>query len=201
MITKKVKEEIDRAIKQIWVEDIVDDYANSALLLEDSLKCSFYYHLRRRLGSLLVENNLKIYPEYYFSNLGYKADIAIVEIDPEKNDYIRNRVTSVVAILELKYKSGYSKNKEEEIKRDIQKLRQYHYTECPKCLCYLAVIYEESCYVTNWMDKRSTGKNKWANGCATELTAAFINGYMQFEVRSYNGLNQDCDTVVVLDGK
>ena len=83
MIKKRVMKEIDRSIKTIWKKDIQKDYLEEYLLREDSLKCAMYYHLRKKLDKLLRENHLRIYPEYYFKELKYRADIAIVEINDE----------------------------------------------------------------------------------------------------------------------
>ena len=83
MISKNVLKEIDRAVKEIWLNEVVNDYDDGFLFKEDSLKCCLYYHLRNRLEKLLKDNNLRIYPEFYFSELKYRADIAIVEMDPK----------------------------------------------------------------------------------------------------------------------
>ena len=58
MISENVMKEIDHTIKEIWLNNIAKDYSNHFLLKEDSLKCCFYYHLRRKLATLLKELSL-----------------------------------------------------------------------------------------------------------------------------------------------
>lgn len=183
MISKSVIKEIDRTIQEVWLNNIAKDYSNYYLLKEDSLKCSFYYHLRRKLATILKENNLRIYPEYYFSELRYKADIAIVEIDPfcEAN-HLKDCVTKVIAVIELKYDGGNSERAVSWIKSDIQKMKNYIQSGI-QCQYYFAVIYETECEYLNWLDKRST--NHWAANNVTELDAGYLDGKMIFEVHSY----------------
>lgn len=70
---------IDNAIKKIWCKEIKMDYENYSLLKEDSLKNSFYYHLRTKLtDSFLQENNMRIYTEFYLN--GIRADLVIAKI-------------------------------------------------------------------------------------------------------------------------
>lgn len=188
MVSKKVIKEIDRIIKQIWENNIPKDYFSYYMLREDSLKCCLYYHLRRKLARLLEENNLRIYPEYYFSELRYRADIAIVQIDPTSNEeYLANMVTDVIAIIELKYTGGNAESTALWVKEDVLKIKDYIQSGKMRCQFYFAVIYETECYALNWMDGRST--NNWAAGYVTELNAGYIDEEMRFEVNSYNGLN------------
>lgn len=74
MISKEIIAEIDRVIKSVWVRNIRQDYMNGMLLYEDSLKCALYYHLRKRLEKLLRDNHLRIYGEFTFPALKYRAD-------------------------------------------------------------------------------------------------------------------------------
>lgn len=179
---------IDKIIKDIWLNGIAKDYAEHHLLKEDCLKNSFYYHLRTRLADVMNEHNIRIFTEYYLPELGYRADIAIVIIDPEiEDEHLQDMVTDVLAIIELKYKSGYSKGIEQEIKNDVWKIQDYIKIGRMDCQFYLAVIYETECWAFNWLDKRQT--NNWAANRVTELDAGFIDGKMKFEVNSYNGLN------------
>ena len=64
MIKKSVKIEIDKIIKDVWLEDICEDYGNGLLIKEASLQCALYHHLRLRLADILEKNNLYIYPEF-----------------------------------------------------------------------------------------------------------------------------------------
>lgn len=100
---------IDKTIKEIWVNEIKKDYDEDYLLKEDSLKNSLYFHIRSKLGNVLRDNNLRIYPEFYFPELKYRADLAIVQMDTEsENYYLKDRIKEVVAIFELKYVNANS---------------------------------------------------------------------------------------------
>ena len=179
---------IDKTIKEIWVSEIARDYSEHYLLKEDCLKNSFYFHLRTKLSDYLKANNLRIYTEYYISVLGYYADLAIVQINPESEEtHLKDWVTNVIALFEFKYKGGYSKITESVIKSDIIKLKRYVQNSDLQCQFYLAVIYETECWALNWLDKRQT--NNWASNRVTELDAGYIDGNMVFEINSYNGLN------------
>lgn len=164
------------------------DYDNYFLLKEDSLKCSFYYHLRNKLGDeFLQQNNLRIFSEFNDSKLkGQKvrADIAIVIFNPNKKDYyFGNRVTDIVAIIELKFKG---KNvSAEHFLDDIVKTKKYiKDLDIKNCHYYLGFIheneYEEG---TQWIYKNRD--LKWANKKVTELFANKIkdgNGNLEFGI-------------------
>jgi hypothetical protein len=185
MIDKCIIEEIDRIIKEIWVKEIPKDYHNAYLLKEASLKCSLYFHLRTKLKKILEENNLRIYTEYYFHNLNYNADIAIVQVD-DSIEKIRDKVVDVIAVMELKYDGGNSIGTANAIKYDLHKIKNCIQSG-KLCQYYFGVIYQTECICLNWLDKRST--NNWAKGYVTELNAGGINGCIVFEVNSYNGMN------------
>ena len=190
MVKKSIIKEIDRTIKEIWKEDICKDYWNDYLDKEDTLKCDLYYHMRRKLNRLMRENNLRIYTEYVFLNPRYRADIVIVEIDPDMDyDCLDNAVTSFVALFELKFTPGYDDRTVEWVKHDFWKLKDYlKVGGLSECQFYFATVYEAPCKWLNWLDARST--NNWAAGRVTELDSGYIDGEMLFEVHSYNGMNK-----------
>lgn len=193
MVPKRVVKQIDRVIKETWIDDIQKDYFSISLLREDSLKCAFYYHLRRKLAGLLEEYNLRIYSEYYFPALQYKADLAIVQINPNsKEAYFKDFVVDVIALFELKFTSGTSTSTRDWIKHDTAKLKNYMQAGSLSCQFYFAVIYEAERNCLVWMDRRST--NHWASGYVTELDAGRIDGELVFAINSYNGLNSDLNT-------
>ena len=190
MIDQSIIEEIDRAIKETWLNEIPKDYDAGCLLKEASLQCSLYYHLRKKLNNLLEENNLRIYPEYHFAKLNYHADIAIVQIDSTiAKPHLRDKVIDVIAVMELKYDGGNSIRTATAIRNDLQKIKNYIQSGKLLCQYYFAVIYETECVSLNWLDRRST--NNWAKGCVTEMNAGGLDGYMYFEVNSYNEMNND----------
>ena len=188
MIKTSVLKEIDKTIKDIWLNEICEDYGNGFLIKEASLQCSFYYHLWNSLKTLLNENNLYFYPEVYFKDLKYYADLAIVEMNMDLEcSYLADKLTDIAAIIELKYDSGSAISTSDYIKTDKTKIRKYVQSLGYNCQYYFGVIYETECEWLNWFDKRST--NNWADGCLTELNAGYLDDRMFFEVNSYNNIN------------
>ncbi len=193
MITREVMRAIDQVIKEIWLKEISKDYGYGRLLREASLQCSLYHHIRSRLGNVLEENGLFVYPEFYIPELKYRADMAIVEMDRSIEGHLSERVTDVSAIIELKFEGGTAKGTLDVIKADLQKLKLYA-TQMANCQFYFGIIYETECEWLHWLDHRST--DHWADGCMTELNAGYLNGAMTFEVNSYNHMNIQNDSVV-----
>ncbi len=193
MIKKSVIKEIDRTIKEIWRDNVRKDYWNDYLDKEDTLKCDLYYHMRRKLDRIMKENNLRIFTEYYFPELKYRADMVIVEIDSEIDAPLDNSVINFAALFELKYTSGYDQASVDWIKHDYWKFKDYLNIGLSECQFYFATIYEEDCDWLAWLDARST--NNWADGRVTELVSGRIDGEMIFEVHSYNGMNKSLNDV------
>ena len=190
MVSEEVLVQIDREIKLCWKKSIRKDYWDGYLLKEDSLKCALYFHLRRKLDKVLRENSLRIYPEYYISELKYRADIVIVQIDEQKEyKWLKDSVTDVVALFELKYVGARDDATLEWVKSDLWKFKEYiNVVGLNDCQFYFSVIYENECSSLNWLDARST--NNWAKGRVTELNAGVLGDEMTFEVNSYNNLNE-----------
>lgn len=188
LVDKSIIRLIDKTIKEIWVNEIKNDYDEDYLLKEDSLKNSLYFHIRSTLEDVLRDNNLRIYPEFYFPELKYRADLAIVQMDTEsKNYYLKDRVSEVVVIFELKYVNASNNNEatEQWIMEDIKKFKRYVQEGQLNAQFYFAVIYENERKRMNWIDQRSS--KHWAKGKVTELDAAIAGDEMWFEVNSYNG--------------
>ncbi|MFF2483763.1 hypothetical protein [Paenibacillus sp. NPDC058071] len=188
--------EIDRAIKEAWINNIRADYSNYFLLLEDSLKNAFYSHLRSRLSdTFLLENKIRIFTEM---NNGYeeRIDIAIVRINDIEEDHLANRVVEYLAVIELKYKAKYTTITP--FLDDIQKMRRYLKRKgMQDCQYYLGFIHEEEYGLeeTSWLTERE--KNSWAAGKLTELSGFYNRGTCVFTVISYNNLNEDLNHTMV----
>lgn len=190
MIAKKAIQTIDQVIKEVWINDICEDYGKGKLLREASLQSSLYYHMRSYLKDVLDEHNLFIYPEYYVPELKYRADMAIVEMDFSAGGHLSERVSDVAAIIELKFENGTAKGTTDIIKADLQKFKLYA-QQMENCQFYFGIIYETECKWLHWLDRRST--KHWADGCMTELNAGYLDGAMTFEVNSYNYMNLQND--------
>lgn len=186
MIKKSVRKLIDETIKTIWTKNIPHDFDEGYIINEDCLKMSFCYHLRRKLASVLRDNNLRIYTEKYFPAMRKKPDIIIAEIRndfPENSLYSSIREEDIVALLELKFRSDTAKSTSDWIQADIKKMKDYVQKSNVQCQMYFAVIYEVECEWLHWLDRRST--NNWAAGTVTELDAGYIDGKMEYDVHTY----------------
>lgn len=197
---------IDKAIKQIWVNEIANDYAENFLLKEDTLKNAFYHHLRNRLDAILSEKNLRIYTE--FNECGLKtrrkrADLAIVKMkdEPSNSEYLGEDVESVLALIELKFTSGGARSINT-IFEDVAKTKNYiqdkKYADMyMNCQFYLGIIHEHTYKHSDlqWLGKRQY--NNWAKGRLTELNASYYEDKLPekigFSICSYNELNPDME--------
>ncbi|WP_304819312.1 hypothetical protein, partial [uncultured Clostridium sp.] len=163
MIKKSIRKKIDKVIKNIWLHNICTDYGNGFLIKEASLQCSLYHHLQNELNLLLQQNHLYIYPEFYFKELKFFADLVIVEMDMTlEKKWLSEKMTDIAAIIELKYDGGNAMSTSDYIKTDMSKLKEYVRSLNYDCQYYFGVIYETDCEWLHWFDKRST--NNWANG-------------------------------------
>ena len=189
MVKKSIIKEIDRVIKETWLKDIKKDYNEGWLWKEYALQNCLFFHLRRRLSSLLKENNLRIIPEYTFPEIKQRADIAFIEIDPEEP---YGEPISIPVIFELKYTCGTDNATTDWVMRDIRKFKRYYQEAGLKdTLFYFAVIYEaERLEYDNikWITDRRVS-NGWASGRVAELDAGLVNDKMKFGINSFNGLN------------
>ena len=173
---------LDDAITAIWEKEIKEDYINGWLLKEDTLKNSLYFHLRNRLGSLLDENNIRIFTEYNegeFKRSGYRPDMIIARVDMDKDvNRWADAVAGYLAVIELKYKMGFAAN--EDIYADYEKLQDYVKTLCVGCRLYMATIWEYEDDATAWAEDA-----EWNQGRVTELNASYVRnseGILQFYV-------------------
>ncbi|MDR0906346.1 MAG: hypothetical protein LBN00_09305 [Oscillospiraceae bacterium] len=186
---------IDRAVKELWLYDIFYDCVNRYLPNEDTLKNSFYFHLRRRLGERFLEyNNLRIFTEFNSGELkgtGFRADIAIVKTDPAFNGYINACPDNkIVALFELKHSTP-----ERAFDSDIEKTKYYiRDLKIRDCLFYLGFISDKTYSKKPRLEARRT--NIWANGKVTVLSLHNVEnveeGFMS-HIQSRNRLNADLD--------
>lgn len=195
-------EHIDMAIKMVWKEDILRDYNNDFILKEDSLKNSFYHHLRNRLSDgFMTQNKIRIFTEYYLKN-EERADLAIVQLKSKNemgNDgyYLKDRVEEILAVIELKYKDDGCGP--DPFLKDVEKVRKYiRLRSFQQCQFYLGFIHETDYSVqeTSWLSKRQ--QESWANGRLTELSAFTETESGKFDVKiiSYNKLNSEFNSKV-----
>lgn len=192
---KKILVLIDRAIKEVWLNEVKADIENSYVLYEDTLKNVFYYHLRNKLNQLLANHNIRIFTEFHDGKLagkGVKADIAIVKICDNEVQHIKENIEKIYAVIELKHKS--SQVPVDCFIKDIEKTIGYiKDKELTGCQFYLGFIHEgefdanEVSWIQNKRQERLTA------GRLTELSACYYTGQdkMVYTVLSYNDMNTD----------
>lgn len=165
---------IDDAIKSIWVNEIERDYNDNWIMNEDGLKDALYFHLRKQLGPVLVENDLRIFTEFKdaeFCGKSYRPDMVIAHLDMESDAATwRQAVTNTPIVIELKFKSSFAAK--EAIYADYDKLRDYIETLGVSGKLYMATIWECEDEQTTWIRKNAA----WAKGKVTELNASFAWG-------------------------
>lgn len=184
---ENVYDKIDMVIKEIWLKNIKRDYINTYLLKEDTLKNSFYYHLRRKLNSkFLNDNNIRIFTEFNDNSLkgsGFRADIAIVKLGEPVNTYWGDNIESIIAIIELKYKGQYVNY--DVFNRDIVKVGKYIRELKINGKFYLGFIHEKE-YEENPFRLRNRQANNWAKNKVTMLSGyEGFDGNMIFNVQQY----------------
>jgi hypothetical protein len=195
MLRKADKEKIDRTIKELWLKDIKRDYSHNHLLKEDTLKNSFYYHLRRKLGTKFIEErSLRIFTEYredVFAETGKIADIVIVQLNNSRGDYLKDQIKSTLAVIELKF--GGENTSDDWYYSDIAKVKEFVRYWNIDCLFYLGFISEKVYSSPYWLDKRQM--NNWAKDKLVVMSANYnADGVMEFHIQSCNGLNRDMDS-------
>ncbi len=166
---------IDKIIKDIWTNNIQQDYNNGLILNEDTLKNALYFHLRTYFEKNSDYNNLCIYTEcrdYGFPKLAYIPDMIIINKATQK----------IVAVFELKYKPRNYYYVENSVYYDCHKLKQYIKkldTTQSNCKYYIAAITLGDFTRANWLD----GRSKWAKNKVSELIAYEPNGQkIQFRI-------------------
>lgn len=185
MTKQEIENIIDETIKEIWVNEIADDYESGWLLKEDTLKNSFYYHLRTRLGKLFDDNDIRIFTEFTdnkFKGKEYRPDMVIAKVDLDRGSkYWGDDVTECLAVIELKYKNGFNSSKD--IYNDYKKLSVYADSLGVGCKLYMATIWEYEDDETSWESEDS----EWAKGRLTELNASYKKGTkdMRFYVQEH----------------
>ncbi len=183
MQTKKLMKLVDQTLKDIWKNEIKSDYECGWLLKEDTLKNALYFHLRRKLETVFEYNNVRIFTEFTdceFKGTGYRPDIVIARVNTnEPSKYLGDAVTECLAVIEIKYKAGFTPHNE--IIADYDKLKYYAQKLDMTAKLYMATIWEYEDDPTNWERKNSA----WAKGRITELNASYAresDGEMRFYV-------------------
>lgn len=173
-MSQEIRKLIEETIIHTWNNEIKDDYESGWLLKEDTLKNAFYYHLRTKLGAFLEANDIRIFTEFHdwkFIHSGVIPDIVIAKVNFEKDcSYWGEAVTECLAVLELKFKSGFTPSRD--IYKDYEKLKSYKDDLGVDCKMYMATIWEYEDDETAWL----SDEPDWAKGLVTELNASYKRG-------------------------
>ena len=182
MNREKIIKLIDDTIKSIWKNEIAYDYDEGWLLKEDTLKNSFYFHLRTKLGQIFDKNDIRIFTEFTddkFRGSGCIPDMVIAKVDFEKDArYYGDYVEECLCVIEFKYKTGF--NSADVIFKDYEKMCKYVKELGINCKLYMATIWEHEDDATNWERKNAS----WAKNLLTELNASYErrSGDMRFYI-------------------
>lgn len=158
---------IDETINSIWQNEIKNDYDSRWLLKEDTLKASFYFHLRNKLGHIFDLYNIRIFTEFSGADFkGSRPDMVITM----RND--RNDTTEYLAVIEFKYKSGFAPVND--IYNDFVKLKSYVNELNISCRLYMVTIWEyQDNSPIHWERKNAA----YAKGKLVELNASYNDNY------------------------
>ena len=191
---------IDRAIKEVWINEIREDLDKSYILYEDTLKNAFYFHLRNKLKKLLVKNNIRIFTEFHdgkLSGKGVIADIAIVKIGDTEEGHIKDNIEKIYAMIELKYKGAQAPI--DPFVSDVKKMVEYiKDKELEECQFYLGFIHEGEFDIKeiSWIQNKK--QERLVQGRLTELSACYYTNQdeMVYTIISYNDINKDLNTYI-----
>ena len=177
--------QIDATIKKIWTKEIKRDYETGWLLKEDTLKNSFYFHLRKKLGKLFDEKDIRIFTEFTdkgFKGTGCRPDMVIARVNlDDDEEYWGDSVTECLAVIEFKFKSGF--NASNDIYKDFKKMRRYANKFKVEGKLYMATIWEYEDDETAWENKN----NKWTKDKLVELNASYFRNTekMNFYIKDH----------------
>ncbi len=191
---------IDRAIKEVWINEIREDLDKSYILYEDTLKNAFYFHLRNKLKELLVKNDIRIFTEFHdgkLSGKGVIADIAIVKIGDTEEGHIKDNIEKIYAMIELKYKGAQVPI--DPFVSDVKKMVEYiKDKELEGCQFYLGFIHEGEFDIKeiSWIQNKK--QERLVQGRLTELSACYYTNQdeMVYTIISYNDFNKDLNTYI-----
>lgn len=201
--TDEIMYTIDRAIKEVWINEIKEDLEKSYILYEDTLKNAFYFHLRNKLNKLLKNKRIRIFTEFHDGKLAGKgviADIAIVKIGDNEEGHIKDNIKKIYAIIELKHKGAqvYIDPFISDVEKSIKYIKD---KELEECQFYLGFIHEGEFDVkeTSWLQNKK--QERLAQGRLTELSACYYIGRdeMVYTIVSYNDMNKDLETSISED--
>ncbi len=174
---------LNKKIIEIWETAISNDYKESYILNEDTLKIVLCHHLRNELEKHSKFKNYRLFTEcthFDFMKLtNMRPDIIIAKIIPRKcnGEYIE--IDDILAVFELKYLSN---NAEKPVYHDIDKFKKYikRAEMNIKCKYYVVAITPYEFNRPNWIDN-NLKMYSWTKGKVIELNGYKENGQMIFK--------------------
>lgn len=165
---------LDNTLESIWKDEIKSDYECGWLLKEDTLKNAIYFHLRNKLNFVFEENVIRIFTKFTdceFKVMGYRPDIVVARVNMEApSNYLGDDVIECLAVIEVKYKSGFTTSNE--ILADYEKLKCYSQKLGITAKLHMATIWEYEAEAVSWERKNAA----WVKGKLTELNASYVKG-------------------------
>jgi hypothetical protein len=160
----ELKKKLNQIITAIWIENLKDDYLKGYLLLEDSLKSAFYFHLRQKLEEEgLFQQGLRVLTEFKIPKstglISNRVDIAIVKPTYEQHFIysLWHSSYEIYALIELKFK-GVHYRSYKAFMDDVLKVMKYS-EKLDNTLLYVCSIDE----------KDYNHKLSWLNNVPYEL--------------------------------
>ncbi|MGN0528090.1 MAG: hypothetical protein ACI4IE_03075 [Eubacterium sp.] len=175
---------LNEIIKSVWDNKIENDFRNSCILNEDTLKNAFYCHLRNEMEKCIEYSDFRIYTEcndFGFSDYSQRPDLIIAKLNKETQGK-RIEIEEIVAVIEFKYKSEKCTYVCDEIMHDVDKLKDYHRNIrklSDNCRFYIGAITLGDFTQDEWIYDKRTIEN-WGKGRITELIAYEPNGELEF---------------------
>jgi hypothetical protein len=186
-----LKNQLHQTITDIWISVLKEDYLNGYLLLEDSLKCAFYFHLRNEFEKIgLLEQGYRIYTEFRLPKVieieNKRVDIAIVK--PSNPQYFKYSLwdngCEVTALIELKFKGVHYKSYRA-FMEDIFKVMEYS-SKLDDTLIYVCSIDEKDYnHSLSWLNNVPNEGKLYAER-VTELIGYWKeNGKFKMEINKF----------------
>lgn len=189
----ELKKKLNQIITDIWIENLKEDYLKGFLLLEDSLKSAFYFHLRQKLEEEgLFQQGLRIFTEFKIPKstgiISNRVDLAIVKPTFEQHFIysLGHSSYEIYALIELKYKGVHYRS------------YKAFMDDVFKVVNYSEMLNDTLLYVCSIHEKDYNHQLSWLNNVPVELmkTAKSVNeliGYWRSDGEFVMDINQYYD--------
>lgn len=165
---RALKDRIRDVSRYIWMNEIKRELESDMLIGEDSLKNSFYFHLRNYMKYEIERDNLRLYTGYYVKQASEKADIVIAHLNKEKLREMKNdaentyfgpsEALEILSVYRFRYQN-YAGGADE-FRADIKAVKEKFSAagELSGCEYYLGFISEYFYAQYSWVDSYDSEK-------------------------------------------